>query len=79
MKPRDPAVQIEYRLEEGDVADAILRVAHEVKADLIVMAGRERAWVWRLLTESVSEKVERLAPCSLRRVNAEAPVANTAR
>jgi nucleotide-binding universal stress UspA family protein len=79
IKPRDPAIQIEYRLAEGDVADAILRVANEARADLIVMAGRERAWLWRLLTESVTEKVERLAPCPLLRVNAETPVTKSIR
>ena len=40
IQPRDPNVRVEHRLEEGDVADAILRVAREVPADLIVMGSR---------------------------------------
>lgn len=73
IQPRDPAMQVEHRLEEGNVADAILRVAREEQADLIVMAGRERAWLSRLLTTSVTAKVERQAPCPILRVNAQPP------
>jgi nucleotide-binding universal stress UspA family protein len=73
MQPRDPAVRVEHRLEEGNVADAILRVAREEQADLIVMVGRERAWLSRLLTASVTEKVERQAPCPVIRLNAQQP------
>jgi nucleotide-binding universal stress UspA family protein len=40
LQPHDPHVRVEHRLEEGDVADAILRVAREVPADLIVMGSR---------------------------------------
>jgi nucleotide-binding universal stress UspA family protein len=73
IQPHDPAVRVEHRLEEGDVADAILRVAREAEAGLIVMAGRERNWLGRLLTESVTEKVERKAPCPVLRLNAQRP------
>jgi nucleotide-binding universal stress UspA family protein len=69
VQPRDPAVRVEHRLEEGDVADAILRVAREVHCDLIVMAGRERTWLGRLLDGSVTEEVERKAPCPVLRLN----------
>lgn len=73
IKPRDPDVRVEHRLEEGDVADAILRVAREAQADLIVMAGRERSWLGRLLTASVTERVERKAPCPVLRLNSQRP------
>ncbi len=63
LRPADANVRVEHRLEEGDVAAAILRVAREVPCDLIVMSSRERTWFWRLLTSSVSEEINRKAPC----------------
>jgi nucleotide-binding universal stress UspA family protein len=41
----------------------ILRVAHEEKADLIVMGTHGRTGVRHLLLGSVAEAVTRLAPC----------------
>ena len=72
LRPADANVQVEYRVEEGDVASAILRVASEAHCDLIVMAGRARAWLRRLLKESVSEEVERKARCPVLRLNTNA-------
>jgi nucleotide-binding universal stress UspA family protein len=69
LRPADPNVRVEHRLEEGDVAAAILRVARETRCDLIVMAGRERTWLERLLNGSVTEEVERKAPCPVLRLN----------
>jgi nucleotide-binding universal stress UspA family protein len=63
LRPADPNVRIEHRLEEGDVAAAILRVAREAPCDLIVMSGSERTWLGRILTGSVTREVERKAPC----------------
>jgi nucleotide-binding universal stress UspA family protein len=71
MQPRDPTVPVEHRLEEGDPAAAILRVAREVHSDLVVMSGRERTWLGRLLTGSVTEEVERKAPCPVLRLNTQ--------
>jgi nucleotide-binding universal stress UspA family protein len=70
MRPRDPSVRVEYRLEEGDVAAAILRVAREEQSGLIVMSGRERTRLGRLLAGSVTEVVEREAPCPVLRLYA---------
>jgi nucleotide-binding universal stress UspA family protein len=69
MQPRDPAVPVEHRLEEGDVASAILRVAREVRCDLVVMSGRERTWLGRLLKGSITGEVEHEAPCPVLRLN----------
>ncbi len=63
MRPHDPAVPVEHRLEEGDVAAAILRVAREAQSDLIVMACREWTGLGRLLNKSVAEAVGRSASC----------------
>jgi nucleotide-binding universal stress UspA family protein len=71
MRPRDPNVRVEYRLEEGDVAAAILRVAREEQSGLIVISGRERTRLGRLLAGSVSEAVERKAPCPVLRLHAQ--------
>jgi universal stress protein A len=71
MQPRDPSVRVEHRLEEGDAAAVILRVAREEHSGLIVMNGRERACLGRLLARSITEEVERKAPCPVLRLHAE--------
>jgi nucleotide-binding universal stress UspA family protein len=62
-------VQVEHRLEEGDVATAIVRVAREVPCDLIVMSGRQRTWLRGRLRGSITEEVERGAPCPVLRLH----------
>ena len=71
LRPADPNVRIEHRLEEGDVAAAILRVAREAPCDLIVMSGSERTWLGRLLTGSVTREVVRKAPCPVLTLKAQ--------
>jgi nucleotide-binding universal stress UspA family protein len=68
MLSRDPAVPVEHRLEEGDVAAAILQVAREMPCDLIVMSGRERSWLGRLLNANITSEVERAASCPVLRL-----------
>jgi len=63
IRPSDPAVPVEYRLEEGDAATAILRVAGESPSDLIAMGAGPRPGLWGLLPGGVSRKVARNAPC----------------
>lgn len=63
IKPADPEVKIEYRLEEGPPAPEILRVAKETKADLIVMGTHGWTGLARLLMGSIAEQVVRKAPC----------------
>jgi nucleotide-binding universal stress UspA family protein len=58
-----PSVPTEYRLEEGAVADAILRVASEIDCDLIVIGTHGRKGVGRFVLGSIAEKVLRNAPC----------------
>jgi universal stress protein A len=69
MQPRDPNVRVEHRLEEGDVAAAILRVARQEQSDLIVMGTRGRTGLRRLLGRSVTAKVRRKSPCPVVTVN----------
>jgi nucleotide-binding universal stress UspA family protein len=59
----DENVPVEHRLEEGEPATQILRVAKETKAGLIVMGTHGRTGLGRLLLGSVAEWVLRQAPC----------------
>jgi len=62
LRPRAPALPVDYLIEEGDPADAILRAAHRTGCDLIVMGARRRAgWGW--LRRGVTGRVARRAPC----------------
>jgi nucleotide-binding universal stress UspA family protein len=54
---------IETRTGQGDAAREILRTAHEISSDLIVMGTHGRTSVWRLLMGSVAEAVLRRASC----------------
>ena len=61
--PTDPAVPCEHRLITGDPSSAIVRLAEEENADMIVMGTHGRTGLTRLLMGSVSEAVVRRAPC----------------
>jgi nucleotide-binding universal stress UspA family protein len=71
IKPSDPNVRVDHRLEEGDAGIQILRVAQEVPCGLIVMGTHGRTGLGRLLMGSVAEKVLRSAPCAV--VTAKTP------
>ena len=55
----DPDIRVETRLEDGDAAEEILRVAEEAGCDLIVMGTHGRSGLGRLLMGSVAEAVLR--------------------
>jgi len=63
LMKRDPKVQAEHQLFEGDAALEILRLADEAKCDLIVMGTHGRTGLGRLLMGSVAEQVMRKASC----------------
>jgi nucleotide-binding universal stress UspA family protein len=63
VRPADPSVSIGHRLEEGDPAAGILRVAGESACDLIVMGANRRGRLWRAVVGGVSRSVARKAPC----------------
>jgi len=50
---------------EGDPADAILDVAEEQDADLIVVGNKGRTGARRFLLGSVPNKISHYAPCSV--------------
>jgi nucleotide-binding universal stress UspA family protein len=63
LQPRDPRVQVEHRLVEGEATEQILRTAAAVNADLIMVGTHGRTGLGRLLMGSVAEEVLRKAPC----------------
>lgn len=63
MHPTSPGVHADHRLLEGDPAEQILKLAADVKADVIVMATHGTSGLTRLLVGSVAESVMRKAEC----------------
>jgi nucleotide-binding universal stress UspA family protein len=58
-------VDVETLAREGDPADAILDVAEEKDADLIVVGNKGMTGAKRFLLGSVPNKVSHHAPCSV--------------
>jgi nucleotide-binding universal stress UspA family protein len=62
---RDFNVEVKPHPRDGDPADAILSVAEEVDADLIVVGNKGMTGARRFLLGSVPNKVSHHAPCSV--------------
>ena len=58
-------VNVETYAREGDPADAILDVAEEKKADLIIVGNKGMTGARRFLLGSVPNKVSHHAPCNV--------------
>ena len=58
-------VQVEIYARQGDPADAILDVAEEQNADLIIVGNKGMTGAKRFLLGSVPNKVSHHAPCSV--------------
>ena len=58
-------VEVETHAREGDPADAILDVAEEVKATVIVVGNKGMTGARRFLLGSVPNKISHHAPCSV--------------
>jgi nucleotide-binding universal stress UspA family protein len=56
---------------DGDAASAALDAARAVRADLIVVAARERTWIARLLTSSSTDELVRHAEIPVLVVNTD--------
>ena len=63
--PRRPRADGQTYAREGDPADAILDVAEETNADLIVVGNKGMTGAKRFLLGSVPNKVSHHAPCSV--------------
>jgi nucleotide-binding universal stress UspA family protein len=62
---REAGIDVETHAREGDPADAILDVAEEQNADLIVVGNKGMTGAKRFLLGSVPNKVSHHAPCSV--------------
>ena len=62
---KEQGVEVDVFAREGDPADAILDVAEETKADLIVVGNKGMTGARRFLLGSVPNKVSHHAPCSV--------------
>jgi nucleotide-binding universal stress UspA family protein len=58
-------IEVDIYAREGDPADAILDVAEEQNADLIVVGNKGMTGAKRFLLGSVPNKVSHHAPCSV--------------
>jgi nucleotide-binding universal stress UspA family protein len=64
-KAKQLGVEAEPYPREGDPADAILDVAEEINADLIVVGNKGMTGAKRFLLGSVPNKVSHHAPCAV--------------
>ena len=64
-KAQAAGVEISRHARQGDPADAILDVAEEMGADLIVVGNKGMTGAKRFLLGSVPNKVSHHAPCSV--------------
>ena len=62
---RKEGVEVQTHPVEGEPADAILNVAEETKADLIVVGNKGMTGARRFLLGSVPNNVSHHAPCSV--------------
>jgi nucleotide-binding universal stress UspA family protein len=62
---RDAGIAVEVYPRQGDPADAILDVAEEREADLIIVGNKGMTGAKRFLLGSVPNKVSHHAPCSV--------------
>ena len=62
---RDAGVTVDLYARQGDPADAILDVAEEQQADLIVVGNKGMTGAKRFLLGSVPDKISHHAPCSV--------------
>lgn len=56
-------VAVDYRVEVGNVADGIVRVANEINCDLIVLGTQGKTGLRRAILGSVAESVLRKSQC----------------
>ncbi len=72
QKASAAGAEAKTHLEDVPAWSAIVRIAEEVEADLVVMGTRGNTGLKHVLLGSVAERTLRLAPCSVLIVRAEA-------
>ena len=75
---KEAGIDVQTHAREGDPADAILDVAEEQKADLIVVGNKGMTGAKRFLLGSVPNKVSHHAPCSVMIIRTTCPVLSAA-
>ena len=70
-------IRVRLQRAVGDPADAIVEIAKQNGADLIVVGTREPNMMMRLLGQSASGGVVRKAPCDVMVVHASPPWTNS--
>jgi nucleotide-binding universal stress UspA family protein len=70
LQAQENQLAVEHRLEEGDAAPGILRVAQAQQCGLIVMGTQGQTGLARLLMGSVAEQIVRNASCPVVTVKA---------
>lgn len=53
----DAGIDVETRLEQGDITEQIVAVAQEIDADTIVMSGRKKSATGKVLFGSITQSV----------------------
>ena len=71
VKRAAPNATIEHRVETGDPAATICRIATALDVDVIVVGSHGKGFLSRVLLGSVSEYVTRHAPCPVLVVRSE--------
>lgn len=61
----EAAAPVETRVESGDAAAEICRIAAEESFDLIVVGSHDRSWFSKLVSRSVRDHLVEHAPCPL--------------
>jgi len=61
----EAGVAVETHIVRSDPADALIEVAGEVHADLLVVGNRGMAGIQRLLLGSVANRISHHSPCTL--------------
>jgi nucleotide-binding universal stress UspA family protein len=64
-KAKEAGIDVHIHARQGDPADAILDVAEETNADLIIVGNKGMTGAKRFLLGSVPNKVSHHAPCSV--------------
>lgn len=62
---REGGVEVNTYARQGDPADAVLDVAEELEADLIIVGNKGMTGAKRFLLGSVPNKISHHAPCSV--------------
>lgn len=62
---REAGVQVKVHARQGDAADAILDIAEEGGADLIIVGNKGMTGARRFLLGSIPDKISHHAPCSV--------------